>query len=295
MNREKQTDRYFISRWLRDINNKKNVLIVLFLLILLFAILGMTYTIHVSHEVDELVEADCLTCQIQQSSILCTDFNPCSRDVLSPITCPNINDGNGGTSCSSYRCDHYNLSEGSCCNDDDYCYRDDPLKTCTDGVCRSLDSTLCKGWCQDDSDCCNPAGPTCPFPLFPALYHGAESLRQMCVFHSCVTFFQVDEPIPDPMNLFQVNTYEEIQMQSCYEAICQPDFINPLPACLYQWKCAPFIGAFKKRGTDEDLQITTNDSMKQFPLRGLYGEDFRRANQIIRDALLARIRNNTIL
>ena len=289
----------------RTIDNKMTAIVVLGVVIVILAAIAAGFIGATWKVLTEIQQLQCLDCATAQENFVCNDFNPCTIDVVNPIACP-VPQARTST-CASFGCTHVNLSDGACCNQYDFCYNDDPLKMCFDGVCRSPNPMNCKGFCVDDGYC---------FDNRPPIEVGSECISWTCLFNSCVTQICVNVPIADPMIMFQTNTLAQLNESSCYEAVCVNDYFDNLTFCSYQWKCAPFIAPIPpteepteesgKRYAAETTASPTSaptgmptssgiplitsymgKPVKQVPLHGLYGNNYKNAQFQILDFVVS--------
>ena len=281
----------------RQIDNKASGLIFLALIILILAAAIMGVVIHMNKQANTIEQALCIDCMAASANAVCNDFNPCTIDVVHPIMCPTPE--HKTTTCASYSCTHINMSDGSCCNQQDFCYTNDPLKTCNNGICSSPDPTKCKGYCVSVLDCTEA-------PIDPEISSEGECLNVVCMYSSCVTQLCLTEPLADPMSVFNQTSLALMNESSCYEAVCVTDYFINITYCQYQWKCAPFSGEAesehpgRKREGDEDYDdsppttpmITSYDGspVKKVPIRGLFGE----SNRIVQLQILNFVLNHTM-
>jgi len=182
---------------------------------------------------------------IQQQSGRCNDFNPCTIDYIENI-CGNIS--GIGESCQSFQCVNVPLANGSCCNMDDFCYLNDPNKACVFGSCKSPDPTLCKGYCNINSDC----------EIIP-LNIITDNYFTTCEFNSCVTtVLNALAFIPNPMSLLNAtDDFTNREIASCLQATCTANAFDQDSICIYTYTCAPFLNVTnkKKRFDEEELQF----------------------------------------
>lgn len=257
---------------IREIDNKENGLIALAIAILIFVIIGFGYIVHVNNSVEGLENAAMEACRLSVLNASCNDYQPCTLDISTPVHC------NLGAGCASFKCSYIELSNGSCCNQQDSCYYDDPAKACVFGTCKSANAALCKGHCLSDNDCLVPL----PLTLDPS----AEVFTS-CIYESCTTQFIIDQQVPDPMSLLDINTgnVTNLNISSCLDAICVNDFIGGISTCLYQWACAPFIGILntKKRVIEQGSNMS---SILRFPLKRLFGPSYEEVNRLIVDRVV---------
>ena len=291
-------DRPFVSatyRRVKGISIKSSTLIGWGVVVLIFAILWMAFVIHVNHEVDEIVTWKTPLSTRGEVSIDCWDGNACSVDIKTRISCPSQIPN---TACDSYECSHIQLADGSECNQNDFCYADDPLKTCVDGTCRSPNASLCLGYCDDNIPCCDLLDPSCVFPYKLNLLNPGE-VYHYCAYNSCVTLVISDVPIPDPANLFVNANIGDLNQSACIESVCTTDFFNDITACLYQWACAPYVSVTNKKraiSSSTTLKID-NETIKPLPVKSRDRDIYLAINELVLSKIMTHIeqKNNNAL
>jgi hypothetical protein len=277
-----------------SVNRRADVIIVLAIVIIIL-LFFLIWPWVVGRNTTNSIEGDLCP---STTSVLCTDFNPCTLDLITPI-CGNITNNGGGTSCQSFQCQNIPLANGSCCNGEDVCYFDDPNKACVFGTCKSPDPTLCKGYCigNDSSNC-----PPLPFNINANLTTLVPPVTS-CLYSSCVTLFQFHSPIADPNSLLDKSDSTNItnlDIEACLEATCnsQLDELNPPPPfitsfCVFKWKCAPYINVEvfeKKRYINDEREGEDEKNLIQLPIQGV--TDYKFYKKINKE--LNRIRLNMI-
>ena len=126
------------------------------------------------------------------------------------------------------------LADGSCCDEDDFCYLPDPKKTCQSGECVSKNYSLCKGSCTVDEDC-----DAHPITLSPNLIGDTGSF---CYWGSCITIATVAFNYPNPIDLLDTNTSDTKSTAGCVQGVCS--LIGVVGAdefpyeCTFKWKCS---------------------------------------------------------
>lgn len=196
----------------------------------------------------------------------CTDFDPCTWDVIEDLGHPEEehhhhfdrsgalrqqqrskpqtsaqqlgfekrdDDDDHHEECRVRVCRHFPMAEGSCCNREDYCYTYDHHKRCHQGICKSRDVTKCKGYCVSSEDC----------PVLPLVINGSD-ISAFCFYGSCVTIAFVLYNPGDPNLLLNQSAYPPIgKLEACLASSCVwlPD--NGYYSCTYVWRCAPWVNA----------------------------------------------------
>lgn len=291
-------DRPYVSstyRRVKAISIKSSTLIVWAIVVLIFAILWMAFVIHVNHEVDEIVNLKTSELTYGEVSLDCSDQNSCTIDIKTRISCPSqIPD----VACDSYGCSHIPLADGSECNQNDFCYADDPSKTCVEGTCRSRNSSLCLGFCDDNIPCCDLLDPSCVFPYKLNLLNPGE-VYHYCAYNSCVTLVISDVPIAEPMNLFVNANLGDLNQSACIEAVCTTDFFDDITACLYQWECAPYVSVTnKKRAISSSATLKIgNETVKPLPIKSRDRDVYLSLNELVLSKIITHIeqKNNNAL
>ena len=262
---------------------------------------------------DEVEQAVCE----YKTSAKCWTGNACVAPLkkrICPIRPGDDSNNNliGNESCDSpdYVCDNTNFyPDGTCCNRHDFCYLDDPTKSCQQGVCVSQNATLCRGFCAVDTDCTVNA--SAPFPFFPTV-----ETDIFCLNGACVAQAQAINPVQSPDDLLNLSTQDQRNISACLESFCFPVNISGPPAqiCQYAWVCSQLTGysdEVRKRefyqsggdatggGGDNDT-ITRAPPSTNAPIRHNYrlpgggrysGDQYRQANQQLNnhlDSLLRR-------
>lgn len=233
---------------LRVINQKHSLLDVGIVLCLVLALIGMGFSIHANHEVEEIENAASVRYSMQ--SINYTDFDPCTLDVLATTT-----QCNGMTSNEVV---HLPLSNGSCCNQNDFCYRDDPEKVCLYGKCQSPDPTKCKGYCTTLDDC------TTIIPL--TVDPNAAFYNNFCVFNACGTFVMFNNIlIADPYTLIDTrlsspDRERNTNISACLNVVCVTQYeAEGATYCTFTWKCAPYVNMSGPVYYDRKRAVMTNE------------------------------------
>jgi len=270
----------------RNILTNTVIIIILCIIIIILSAICMGFGIATNNEVNGIDNRLCTTTE----SLACTDFNPCTRDIIQPINCGG-GSLSGPDSCASFECTNVPLANGSCCNQYDFCYYDDPGKTCLFGTCQSSDPTLCKGYCNEPEDC------LVPIPLTV----NVDAIDTDCVFHSCVTIVTVATyPITNPFSLINTSNgnLTALNISGCLMANCVSDFLDDFTVCLYQWKCGPYVGLEnekkKKKREFEDLHQTNYSNVSYyFNLVPLIGTNYLQANWQINQIVLNNIAQNS--
>lgn len=210
---------------------------VVFILVICLVVMGLSIAIFVKSAPREELHL----------SFKCNDYDPCTLDVIDYV---HIDDDDRHDfwrrddddehhhhhhHCPPLAaCRHLPVANGTCCNEEDYCYLSDEHKRCVDGRCVSPNLTLCKGYCTDVLNCSANAIPliVSPLDVFP-----------QCFFGSCVTTVIVAQTPVDPYALINVTSNDVRRLEGCLDAVC---VFNPNSfdyKCIYVWRCAPFNGA----------------------------------------------------
>jgi hypothetical protein len=209
------------------------------------AIIGLLFvTGWTLHEVEEVEDT---TCPVSEH-ISCSTGNACIAPNRRRI-CPQSEDGprqppdvNTTLGCSNpnYVCENLPYPDGTCCNKNDFCYRDDPFKTCQQGVCTSSDPTLCRGFCESDDDCIFS---DTPFPIYDA----ADS-TVFCAGGACFAYVQTLNPVNGPGDLLNMTTLLQRNTSACLEMSCFQMFaedsctVFQFQYCQYAWACSRYNG-----------------------------------------------------
>lgn len=289
----------FLSR----VNAKTTAIVVLVIVILVFGAVTMGYVIGGKSEVDNIQKQfntalKALQCRPQKQSLLCTDFNPCTMDYIE-FPCPDHDrererekererdrdrererdrDGDRDRDrpphhekprCHDFLCKPpVAMANGSCCNQNDFCYTDDPNKRCVFGTCMSPDPTKCKGFCNDASDC------LVPVPINPEI----GLTVQDCIQNSCVTVVGPLISGNDPFAIVESDTLLDLNISHCLTASCVAFYVEGPPyLCFYYWTCAPFlVDLIRKR----DMEAPSDKlPLLNFTLPGLSNRQYLIVNQ----------------
>jgi hypothetical protein len=220
-------------------------------------------------------------CQSDNTAIVsddCLTGNACQLGIKQRIDtgCASSGDvGSSGESCQQYQCTSVPLETGSCCNRDDFCYFDDPNKKCYQGVCKSLDPTLCKGYCTTDADCRTPETQF-PFQINDTAYNpaGPEPYRRpVCIYNSCTQMVLFSGVTTDPLAMIYPYNGDKLlfNFSKCASVVCVPTFF-PDNVCAYTWNCAPYLNlpyppsfVFKRDEewtirNDEEVEVDVDDN-----------------------------------
>ena len=144
------------------------------------------------------------------------------------------------------------LADGSCCNEDDFCYLADSTKVCRSGECVSSNYSLCKGACSVDEDC-----ETNPVPI-SANVNGV--ITRFCTYGSCITTIDTAYLYPDPFSALDTSSATNRSIAACLEAECVVTGqvgVDELPfQCTYKWICSKHnpevVEVVKKRALSRD-------------------------------------------
>lgn len=221
------------------------------------------------HEVREVEEAICpvkedLKCWTGNACIapnmrqICTnggdDGNPLIPDINTTLGCANPN----------YVCENLPYPDGTCCNKNDFCYRDDPFKTCQQGVCTSSDPTLCRGFCESDDDCIFS---DTPFPIYDA-----ADATVFCAGGACFAYVLSFNQVNGPSDLLNMTTLLQRNTSACLEMSCFQVFeendcsVFQVQYCQYAWACSRYNGLdFRKRDLAGALQSSGGVRGKSLP------------------------------
>lgn len=242
--------------YVHSLKNRSLGAAILALISFLLALALMGLAINSSRNADSIEGRLCTTTQ----SLLCTDFNPCTTDTITPISCTDFD--NGLSSCVRYKCTHEPVSNGTCCSQQDTCYLEDPNKFCLYGTCVSANPYLCKGYCNS-SDYTPGSCITIPTVSEVSLQTGST-----CVFNSCVTQIAVIfVDVTDPFALLDVHTgnLTNLNITSCLNAECTYDNLNDFSVCTYTFKCALYVdftsSSINKRYLENRRRVTAQTNI----------------------------------
>jgi hypothetical protein len=204
-------------------------ILALLALIGIFTITGLTL-----HEVEEIEDS---TCDYEES-IACWDGNGCHASLRRRI-CREEGTAaltsTGTCTSANYVCENPTYPDGTCCNQNDFCFLDDPNKTCQQGQCVSTDPTLCKGFCTVDADCTDSAF---PFPIYPT-----ASSTTFCLNGACFAYVYAFSPVISPNDLLNRTTLAARNISSCIESSCFVfDIDGDIQVCQYAWTCSQLNG-----------------------------------------------------
>src|SRR5277367_3007517 len=211
---------------LRQTNAALITAIIFSVITIIFLAIALGFGANANSNINTLQTKLCTGTQ----SILCTDFNPCTADLITYISCDDTN----VSGCLQFKCKYVPLANGSCCNDNDFCYRNDPSKVCFYGKCVSPNPTVCKGFCTTAGDC----------PILPIVDTDA-AIDYDCIYNSCVTTTVIisDNVITYPYNILDNSTLANLNTSSCLSASCYY-VSNSTPAfsvCTFTWSCSVFV------------------------------------------------------
>jgi hypothetical protein len=238
---EKVTDLIFRSNWFE--------VMIIALAIVILVLVCLTWPV-ASRSLNSvsLLDGVCTSGNTAVESDECNDGNPCTLDIKQRVNtgCTRklfVNQSAEDGACQEYQCTNVPLATGSCCNRDDFCYFDDPNKKCYNGVCKSLDPTLCKGYCEVDDDCRNEFK-TIPLQINDTTY--AAGYEPFCIFNSCTQFVSFNARFTDPLAMvYPYNgNLSLFNFSKCVNVVCyKPDLsgVSGFNTCLYTWKCAPYL------------------------------------------------------
>lgn len=126
------------------------------------------------------------------------------------------------------------LADGSCCNEDDFCYLPDPTKVCRSGECVSSNYSLCKGSCAIDDDCS-----TYPVPISANVN---ADITITCNLGTCNTFVYSANPYPDPFSILNTTTSAQRSTAACLDAtqlLVGEIGVDDVPYLyIFTWKCS---------------------------------------------------------
>lgn len=188
----------------------------------------------------------------------CSDFDPCHVCVKRTLCAPPAG-GQPVEECGrDFYCDCRPVPNGTCCNEQDYCYLPDPEKRCVYGTCVSPNQTLCRGACPYNTGTDTPCNATIPILQFGGEYPATETF---CVLASCVTLFTVNGQWAQ-CDSFLDRTSSNVSRATAACAACQPfqDPTTQTTSCMCQWNCAPFggfpFGRRKRAAEQSDSNVT---------------------------------------
>jgi hypothetical protein len=221
------------------------------LFFVLCAITTIGLLANLTHEAEEAENAICTRSQ----DLSCWRGNACQTMTMSPI-CPNQLDGrtpgggsfNASNGCSNpiYECDTpKQLPDGACCNQNDFCYLDDPTKQCLSGQCISTNDALCRGVCEVDSDCIDS---DTPFPFYPTV-----EADTFCAGGACFAYVFSPNTMSSPEDALNQTTLLARNVTACLEMACfifteQNDCaLLSFQVCQYVWACSRYTGFFKRK------------------------------------------------
>jgi hypothetical protein len=238
------------------------------------------------HEVEEVETSVCP----YQESLACWDGNACHAPLMKRI-CPIVEGNNQRTSlnpacaAANFVCENPAYADGTCCNQNDFCFLNDPNKTCQAGQCVSTDVTLCKGYCLTDDDCT-----TALIPLYPSITNAFT----FCLNGACFTYVYTDSNVITPNDLLNLTTMGARNISACLESVC---FVlnfgeGDILICQFAWKCSQLNGfsdqSRKKREIMEEAQQTR--LLHNFTLPGGNGrytrDQYRQANEALNAKLV---------
>lgn len=223
----------------------------------LVTLIGLAAAIfHEVHEQEERAE----TC-LYSDSLSCWKGNACLASYKKLVCAASEEGGaappdiNSTYQCANpkYICETSPLPDGTCCNDRDFCYRDDPYKVCQNGQCTSADDTLCRGFCEVDSDCTQSET---PFPFYPDAYSST-----FCTGSACFAYVYAYNPVMSPMDLLDLSTLANRNISACLESACfiftqQTDCsLYSTQICQYAWTCSRYNGViYRKRSISASIR-----------------------------------------
>lgn len=216
----------------KRIRNASYIILFLEIVILILVLLLMSYAIVSSNNAADMQNKICLNTQ----SLACTDFNPCTADFITPVSCNGFDNELEG--CIQYKCVHVPVSNGSCCDQQDYCFLPNPNKACVYGTCLSPEPTECRGWCNTTEE---GSANDCPdIPLTPTSNGAAITT---CTFNSCTYIVIISFVIiSDPLSMIDTQTgnLTNLNISHCLVGYCTWDDVNQFSVCTYNWACAPY-------------------------------------------------------
>jgi hypothetical protein len=153
--------------------------------------------------------------------------------------------------CESFVCSNPPLPSGACCNRNDFCYLPDPTKYCFNGQCISNNQTLCRGFCEVDTDC--TVNSSAPIPIYPT----AEP-SFFCFHGACLGFVDSLSTVIVPTDLLNLTTQLAVNTSACLESSCTmfEGGEGAFTICQYAFRCSQlsgFSGGSVKRGLEETL------------------------------------------
>jgi hypothetical protein len=144
--------------------------------------------------------------------------------------------------------------DGTCCNQNDFCYQADPNKICIRGQCVSGDPTLCRGFCEIDSDC---TGSATPFPIYPTAEADA-----FCLNGACVALVSANPPVVSPNDLLNLSTMLAFNTSACLESSCfvfasgTGGTTTSTQICQYSWACSQLNGFYNQTVVSRKRSVT---------------------------------------
>lgn len=137
--------------------------------------------------------------------------------------------------CNLYVCSApRELADGSCCNEEDFCYLPDPKKVCQSGECVSKNYSNCKGSCNINSDCL-----VYPVPISPNFY---GDITTTCYWGTCMTILNAAFMYVNPMDALDANSTYNRSTVACLQGECYlvgDPLVDEFPyQCIYTWKCS---------------------------------------------------------
>lgn len=158
--------------------------------------------------------------------------------------------------CDQYYCtEPVQLADGSCCNENDFCYLSDWKKTCQSGMCVSKNYSLCKGSCVDDDSC-----DEYPIPISPNFVGTRENF---CYWGTCITLVNVHHNYPNPLDLLNNAGSTNKSTIACVQGVCDlvgDVLVDEFPfQCTFTWKCSalnPQVVEPAKKRDISDFQLS---------------------------------------
>lgn len=229
-----------------------------------------------------------------QESLACWDGNACHAPFMKrvcPLEAPGSLSHGHTAACAAanYICENPVYPEGTCCNQNDFCFLDDPNKTCQSGECVSTDPTLCKGYCTIDDDCANSPW---PIPLYEAADQTVFCLNGACVYLVYArTIVEANDMLNETTQLFR-------NITACIESSCFVVNVDgeDLILCQYVWKCSrwyTFSDQTKKKrdSMDSGTRILHNFTLPAGLSGRLNQEQYNHANEIMNTKLAEHLQS----
>jgi hypothetical protein len=274
---DERTHRYTLQKVLQ------NQVLLIVILILLGSAAICTYFVLSMTSAQQKAES---MCPVEDPD--CFDFDPChvctKRQVCSAWS-GESDEGAfspSGDDCGrQYTCDCRPVPNGTCCNQQDYCYLDDPNKRCVYGQCVSPNQTLCRGACPYTTGLFEPCDAVIPIIEFGGEYPGSETF---CLLASCVTLFTVNGEWAacDAFLETVSGNFTNKQIASCAECETYTDPTAETTTCMCQWRCAPFGGfPFGKKRVAAAAAQTQNSTIYFRLSPSLSFSDYTQINQYL--------------